>query len=418
MDGMDVLGYLKSRQNELEKIRHPFCERSEGFRYLYSFGVGVLALGSMKSITELQDKYDYFLECIALPKKQRQKILPDINNHFEFRLNDCIRILRTKEVQYCFMADLYRLSNLAVWSLEYCQKIMDNFLQIFHMSEAETEFLRQFNDAAVKRDLKGAQKEYRKFKEEGFDISYEILCYFYPDFQEKDTYGDVTVGMGKTFLIDKPTEIKGDIKVERGGSLLIKRADVKISGAILVDGGRIQIINSSIQVESCSRTVFLTVKDAAVVRIENAMIDCNFYCGLLSQNSGRLLVSESEFRHCQGERMIVFSGIYGQIEHCSFSEGRQGGLQISGSAQMKIEQCDFLNCYGEYGGAVYSDSIDNVLIQESSFRGCRAKYLGAAIYFKYQKLGQVVKDCVYRMCEPEENQMFNAYQDDFLLKVR
>ena len=87
MEGMDILGYLKSRQNELERVNHPMSNRSLNFRYLYSYGVGVLALGSMKSMTELQDKFNYFIECIALPKEQRDKILIDINNHFEFRVS-------------------------------------------------------------------------------------------------------------------------------------------------------------------------------------------------------------------------------------------------------------------------------------------------------------------------------------------
>ena len=116
MEGMDVLGYLKSRQNELERVNHPLAGRSLNFRYLYSYGVGVLALGSMKSMTELQDRYDYFLECIALPREERERIITDINNHFEFRLIECIRALRTKAVQYCFLVDLYRLYNIASWS--------------------------------------------------------------------------------------------------------------------------------------------------------------------------------------------------------------------------------------------------------------------------------------------------------------
>lgn len=418
MDEMDVLGYLKSRQNELERVNHPFSGRSVAFRYLYSFGVGILALGSMKSITELQEQYEYFLECISLPKEQRQRILPDLNNRFEFRLTECMKILRTKEVQYCFMADLYKLYNLAMWSLEYCTKVIENFVQIFHMSENEIAFFKSFNRAAVQRDLEEAQRIYREFQREGLDISYETLQYFYPEFEEKDTYGDVVVSLGKTLIIDKPTVIQGNIRVERGGSLLFRRADVRMSGSIFVDGGRIQVQNTKMLIEKCDVPVFLYIKDAAVVRVENSAIDCNFCCGFLRQNSGRLFIEESEFSHSEGRRMIFFSGIDARIMHSSFIQGRQGFLKLSGSARLEMTQCDFSDCYEEYGGGIFSDSVDHVVIQECSFRNCQAKYLGAAIYFKYQKLGQVVKDCVFRMCVPEENQVFNSYSDDFLPKVR
>lgn len=418
MEEMDVLGYLKSRQNELERVNHPFVNRSLNFRYLYSYGVGVLALGNMKSMSELRDRFEYFLECIALPKEQREKIIVDINNHFEFRLTECVKVLKTKEVQYCFMADLYQLYNLAVWSMEYCEKIIENYLQIFHTSEPEMAFFKEFNDAAVKRDENRARECYHRFREMGFDISYKILQYFFPEFTDEDVYHDITVLAGKTLYLDKPTRIEGDIVVERGGSLLFDGADVTMKGSITVDGGRIRLRNTRLYIEHCAKSVFLVVRDAAVVRIENSVIDCNNQCGFLKQNSGRLLVEEAEFVRSSQRRMIEFLGTYAQILRSSFSEGGAGFVLASVSSQMRLANCDFFQATADYGGAFFSDSIDNITIQECSFRSCHAKYLGAAVYFKYQKLGQVVKDCIYRKCEPEESTVFNVYQDDFELKVR
>ena len=63
---MDVLSYLKSRQNELERVNHPFAQKDENFRYLYSYGIAVLALGNMKAITEIKDVFDYFLANLIL----------------------------------------------------------------------------------------------------------------------------------------------------------------------------------------------------------------------------------------------------------------------------------------------------------------------------------------------------------------
>lgn len=418
MESTDILGYLKSRQNELERINHPLSNRSLRFRYLYSYGIGVLALGSMKSMTELQDRFNYFLECISLPKEQRDKIMIDINNHFEFRLTECIGALRTKEIQYCFFADLYKLSNLAVWSLEYCEKVIANYLQIFHTTEPEILFFREFNEAAVKQDIEKARKCYHVFREAGFDISYKLLQYFFPGFTDEDTYESITVLAGKTFHLDKPVTIKGDIVVERGGSLLIDGADIVMDGAILVAGGRIQLRNANLQIHRCAKSHFLTIQEAAVVQIENTTVDCGAQCGFLRQDSGRLLIDESEFCQSKGKRMIEFSGRYARIRNCSFADGENGFLLAGGASKMKIEKCDFFHATAEYGGAVYSESIDNVCIQNCSFRACKAKYLGAAVYFKYQKLGQVVRDCFCRQCEPAGQAIFHVYQDDFELKVR
>lgn len=418
METFDVLGYLKKRQNELERVNHPFVKRSLNFRYLYAYGVGVLAIGSMKSMSELQERYDYFLECIALPREQREKIVVDINHHFEFRLSEALKILKTKEVQYCFLADLYLLSNLSVWSTEYCTKVIENFIQIFHTSEPEIAFFQEFNDAVIKADMEKARDCYHRFHEQGFEISYRILQYFFRDFTDEDIFGDIIVLPGKTVYLDKPTKINGNIVVERGGSLLMDGADVQIKGKIVVNGGRIRFRDTRLKVETAPADVLMVVNDAAVVRILNSTIDCNDQCGFLEQNTGRLLVEEAEFLHSKRKRMITFSGAYAQFVRSSFSEGAAGFLYASGSAQMKIVSCDFYQADAEYGAAFLSDSIDNVTIQECSFRSCSAKYLGAAIYFKYQKLGQVVKQCVCRQCYPKENAVFNVYEDDFELKVR
>lgn len=418
MEEFDVLGYLKKRQNELERVNHPFVKRSPDFRYLYAYGVGVLAIGSMKSMSELQERYAYFLECIALPKKQREMLIVDINQHFEFRLTETLKILKTKEVQYCFLADLYLLSNPAVWSAEYCRKVIENFMQIFHTSEPEIRFFQEFNDAVLKADMEKARECYHHFREQGFEIPYRILQYFFRDFTDEDAFSDITVLPGKTVYLDKPTQINGDVIVERGGSLLLDGADVLINGRIVVNGGRISLRNTKLKAGTLSDDILLTVREAAVVRMMNSTIDCNGQCGFLEQDTGRLLVEEVEFLHAKKRRMITFSGNFAQFVRSSFSEGEAGFIYASGSAQMKLVQCDFYKADAEYGAALLSDSIDNMIIQECSFRSCSAKYLGAAIYFKYQKLGQVVKDCVCRQCYPEENAVFNAYEDDFELKVR
>lgn len=415
---MDILGYLKSRNNELERVNHPFAGRSLGFRYLYSYGIGVMAVGNMKSMTELSDRFDFFLECIALPKEQREKILIDINNHFEFRLAETIKILRTKEVQYCFMLDLYHLYSLAVWSMDYCEKVMENYRQIFHMSEAEITFFRCFHEAVIKKDTEYAKQLYIDFRNSGFDIRYKMLQYFFPEFEMMDRMRNVTASLGKTILIDKPTIIEGDILVERGGSLLFTDADVNIRGSITVDGGRVQILDTRLSIENCGETSFLTVKDAAVVQIDSSVIDCNYQCGFLKQNTGRLLVNETEFFHSAHVRMIDFTGADARFARCSFIEARLGFIHLSQSASLMMADCDFYHASAEYGAAIYSDSIDNVSLSGCTFRNCKAKYLGAAVYFKYQKLGQVVKDCVCSGCEPDTDIIFNIYEDDFVLKIR
>lgn len=408
---MDVLAYLKQRQNELEKKRHPLSDKDTSFRYLYAFGVSVMAMGDMKAITELQDGFQYFLECLSIPAAQREQLMTDINDHFEYRLGECIRILKTKEVQYCFFCDLYHLMQNAVWSEAYCKKVLHNYFDIFHMSEHEIAFFEEFSNAERKKDLRRAKELYHEFLVEGFDISYRILRYFYPEFEEEDHYRDIVVKAGKTLHLDKPTQVDGNIIVERGGSLLLDGACLKINGSIHVQGGRIRIKDSEIIVLSCSQDVFMHVEDAAVVRIDNVKVNCHGLCGFLEQTSGRLLIEESEFLQSAKQRTITFRGIYAKIQRSTFLEADKGCILITDSAKLYMKYCAFIHAKAPYGAAVFSDSIDTVTIYESSFDDCKASYLGSAVYFQYQKLGQIVKDCICKNCIPSENAVFNTYDD-------
>lgn len=418
MGDINILGYLRSRQNQLERIPHPFASKEESFRYNYAFGIAVMALGNMKSISELENSYDFFLECISLSGNAKEKLVSDINHSFDFRITECIRQIKSKNVQYCFLLDLYMLLKKAVWSKEYCQKVITNYEQIFHLSETELSFLEEFRWAKAHRNVEKAREAYHNFRQNGFDISYNVLTYYFSDFSEEDYFEDVIVVAGKTFTLDKPTTVNGNIVVERGGSLIIDGASLTMRGNILVNGGRLHIKNARIHIEESGKMYFLELEDVAVVQIEDSEIDCKGQCGFLSQNAGRLLMKRSVIMHTKYARMLYFTGILAKISHCSFLEAGDGVIAVNGSAAIQVEDCEFVHGESDYGGGFFSESTENAVLEHCTFTGCRAKYLGAAIYFKYQKFGQVAKECVCRECVPMEDAVFNVYDDDFELKIR
>ena len=415
---MDVLSYLKSRQNELERVNHPFAQKDENFRYLYSYGIAVLALGNMKAITEIKDAFDYFLECIALPKNLQDKLMLDINHSFEFRLSETLKVLNSKDIQYCFLLDLYQLSSRTIWASEYCEKILDNYITLFHCTQAERDFFYEFNEARLQKNVERAVNAYQTFTELDYYISYTILRYFFSDFYLEETYQNLHVGLGERMILDKPVVVNGNVTVERGGTLEMIDADIRIHGAVYVDGGRISMKNSRIIVEECESHFLLNVRDSAFIQLENTMLDCNFQCGGVSVKSGHVIITETEFCRSKQQTMLEFVDAEVNISHCSFLEGRAGFIRILGTSSASIIHTDFYQAYAENGGAIYSDSISQVKIVQCTFRSCEAKYLGGAIYFKYKKLGQMVSECTFRRCYPEDSVCFNVYEDDFELKIR
>ena len=162
----------------------------------------------------------------------------------------------------------------------------------------------------------------------------------------------------------------------------------------------------------------MNFKETAVVNIENSFIDCGKTCGFIRQETGRLIIAGSEIRRTAGERAVSFNGLSSLIENTGFYNNVSGATGIYGSAKMVMKQCSFNDCYADYGGAVYSESIGNVKIENCNFNRCKAAYLGAAVYFKYQKFGQYARGCECNGCIPPGDGIFNVYEDDFELRVR
>ena len=136
-------------------------------------------------------------------------------------------------------------------------------------------------------------------------------------------------------------------------------------------------------------------------------VDCKEKCGLLEQKTGYLLVNDCWVRQTAGARAISFEGDAIRIHNTHFSRCMNGMVSIQGGASAEIVNCEFQEGIAEYGGAVYADTIHDVLLEHCTFRSCQAKYLAAAVYFKFQKLGQRVEDCQCIDCDPLENVFFN-----------
>lgn len=410
---------MEAAQNGKHRnYKHPYANAEASFQYLYCFGLGVMAMGNMRAIAELQNYYNRIIDEVHLSENQKEQIIVDINNYLEIRLTEVIQRVQRKEERYCFILDLYKLYNLSLWSQDYCRQILENYLQIFHFSEEEKEFFQNFNEAARQNDNNTAKELYQNFLRKGYVISYPALVHFFPKFSVESSYGSVTVDAGETLLIDRPTHIQGDVIVERGGSLLLYGTDLRMQGRIRVNGGRLRMRDAVVRIEGCSGNYWLQLHDTAVVQIEMSEIDLGLQCGLLSQDSGRLIMSAARVLHSAKGRMVSFSGFSAKLSRCHFRHGRAGLLAIEEAARLCAEDCVFVDGEADYGGAVYSDSIGNVKFEDCKFERCKAKYLGAAIYFKYQKFGQLVKNCVCNACMPEEDMIFHVYSDDFEMQIR
>lgn len=68
---------MEREENKGSLVSHPMRERSAAYRYRYCFGLGVLAMGNMRAIMELQPYYERLL---------RQLLRIRINTHRSLRI--------------------------------------------------------------------------------------------------------------------------------------------------------------------------------------------------------------------------------------------------------------------------------------------------------------------------------------------
>ena len=77
---------MEREENKGSLVSHPMRERSAAYRYRYCFGLGVLAMGNMRAIMELQPYYERLLRQLLPDQDQYAQIITDINNDLERHL--------------------------------------------------------------------------------------------------------------------------------------------------------------------------------------------------------------------------------------------------------------------------------------------------------------------------------------------
>lgn len=411
---MDIFEYFKKKDGEIDKDEgiHPFAYKDNTFKYSYCFGLGVLAYGTVKSMKELLGEYQKILTNIKLPSSYAGKLVEDMNNNFDYKINDVFTMLDTKEKQYTFTADLLKLSNFALWSEDYGKKVCQNYFAIFKFTGDEREFFLQYNEAARKKDTEEAIRLYHRFIKDGYTISYNLLKYICEDILIEDIYDNLILNTGEIFIIDKPSRIHGQVAVTNGAVLIIKNCEVRINGSIMVDGGRILIDTVKLTVEDCTSDTMLHISNTAKVDISTVELNCNFKCGAIWQKRGCLTINNVSILNTDLAPAIRFTGDSLIMNGTTLADCLAGGVRVKETGRLVVDDCDFYHCEEEHGGAIYSDSLSDSRITNSRFTNCVGRYLGGAIYFEYEKYGQKIYRCEYDHCLPEDSIVFNACEEE------
>ena len=402
---------MEREENKGSLVSHPMRERSAAYRYRYCFGLGVLAMGNMRAIMELQPYYERLLRQLLPDQDQYAQIITDINNDLERHLELVRQTVCDRVDQCCFLLDIYKMCLMAVWSVDYCQAIFDQYVIMFQISKREREFICAFGEAAAKQDQTLAAEQYEQYEQLGGCMPFAVLRYIYPDFLWKQTQKGFTVHTGETIYLHGKQIIDGDILVESGATLWCEEAEITMDGAIRVQGGRVHFQNCEICVENCSQKYFITMTAGSSIMLTATVLDCQSLCGAIYQQKGSLLVKDS--RLCRSARvpLVHFAGEYAEFQNTGLQSGLEGLLVFEDPAKVYIHNCRFANGTRDYGGAIYSETFGSVLIRQCRFVECHAKYLGAAVYFQNYRCEQTISGCEVISNQNVQEAFFQNYKE-------
>ena len=402
---------MEREENKGSLVSHPMRERSAAYRYRYCFGLGVLAMGNMRAIMELQPYYERLLRQLLPDQDQYAQIITDINNDLERHLELVRQTVCDRVDQCCFLLDIYKMCLMAVWSVDYCQAIFDQYAIMFQISKREREFICAFGEAAAKQDQTLAAEQYERYEQLGGCMPFAVLRYIYPDFLWKQTRKGFTVHTGETIYLHGKQIIDADILVETGATLWCEEAEITMDGAIRVQGGRVHFQNCEVCVENCSQKYFITMTAGSSIMLTATVLDCQSLCGAIYQQKGSLLVKDS--RLCRSARvpLVHFAGEYAEFQNTGLQNGLEGLLVFEDPAKVYIHNCRFVNGTRDYGGAIYSETFGSVRIRQCQFVECHAKYLGAAVYFQNYRCEQTISGCEVISDQNVQEAFFQNYKE-------
>lgn len=409
---MDLLETLQQKREVNRRRMHPLYSLSLNERYIYCFGLAILAKGNIKTIKELSQPFAQICSMLDISKASAEEMIVDINNHFEPTLDRLIQLLSIEQRMYsCFLIDMLKLKMKSEWGSWYCEEVIRQFCYILKLPDETAHFFEEFLLEAAFGDSNRAHQLVKEYEQAGHTIDYELLCYMNQEYQKQDKYQNMLLDKGGRVRIECPTRVEQDIVVKNGTKLYISNTRVEIGGRLIIEDGQVEICNATLEAVGKKREMhsLLLVRQVHSLKLKEVTINCNKLCYGIWQEEGTLILDQAVVCQSVGEYGVLFDGECLFCTNSTFHDCLHGGIHIRQNADVDIIKTHFINCSAEHGGAIHSSTKGRAVIRECYFRQCTARYLGADVYFKYKRYGQVVQECYFEDEEPDKNHLFNVY---------
>lgn len=404
---MSILNKMKKVKKEMVDVpKHHLAGMEFDVKFIYLVGL-TMAMWVDEQIKDVEkQQLEYLVKTMLMPETTFDKLLELGSEINEEQVKQLVNTLKDYNLEYSFIMDTAIMMN----SDNECQAEEREFQQIIvemlGIPKAQQDFLFTFASALVQSDTD------KLFKLMGntCGVDKKLLS---PYLQNVDLMVDVMVSNEIKIIKGKTLELRGDILVKEGATLVFDSCQLSLVGCNLYSVGKLEIKNCMVTLDADSRLVLKDIDfiNSSFNHAENAASDdCDAQItGVAFNISGAetVTISNCNFHGFRHEHIIAFIDIKNKIlidkssyiknRGCINAIGSSGTFEISSSVFEDNEQAIFL---GERTELWHRDA-DFSKHMIAKVKACQFKNIAEfAIINLYSNHFYLMEDCTFIDCQP------------------
>ncbi|WP_205839228.1 right-handed parallel beta-helix repeat-containing protein [Velocimicrobium porci] len=397
--GNELLRRLQNKKKMWTTPKHPIYFQSIEFKIIYAAGVFIHA-GLHKKVNTLNNfELERLLtKGLDFNQKEKAQVIRVARNE-QKAIDAVIRLLTTPVMKELFLMDLISVSMGSDMMSNEEKESIGLFAELFHISHKQVKLLEQFAVAAFLHDKNRAKKIMNEMPKNGISCTIAELKYYISDVDYVTKIDHTVFTKSSMVKLYDQCEIKDDIIVGNGQTLIISNAVVAMYGSIILDGGIVQIRNSQLRKRNFSCQPLIQSKSYSQLDIVDGNFWCKGCCSAVVMEHGQLFFKDSNIRETLGSA-VIFRGDKFKIENVYFEHclsNQNGGAVCIENETGQIKGCSFYDCQGKLGGAIYTKN--GIEILDCIFNFCKALEYGGVIFYEGE-IEEKIRNCYYTHCYP------------------
>lgn len=405
---------LREKTKTLLAPRHEFCHESLSFRRQYA--AAILLQTQLSDEISPMDNFELlrlFTTALNL-KKEDVKLVIRLASEKEAVLEHILVILDERKKHTIFLMDLCTMSFTGKGYGEKEEEAIDIYGDLFHFPKVELRLLKELMQAALTNNPQECMKLYANAMQVRMAFTLENLRYYIPELSYTTVLDVNAFSSGKTTIINGQAEVREPLVLPRDCTLIVQNAKLSFSAPIVMDGGRLQLIDSELCYLKGDYGHFINIKHEGDVTVKRCQFYGHNYSGALRQEGGSLTVCDSSFYESNKKSAIVFLGREFRITHSLFQNcftGEQGAAVFASAERGEISDCSFHRCFAQTGGALHLTAP--IEVNNCSFSGCHAKGFANSIYYIGVGQGRL-HNLVFEHSEDERKEVIQELREEHI----